>query len=133
MDGNGRWAKDRGRPRWEGHREGAKSVREIITASRRLGVKALTVYAFSEQNWARPDEEVSALMQLLQEYIVGERDTLLNNGIRVRAVGRLQRLPAHLQRLIEDITKVSAVNEGMDLTICLSYGGREEVADAAQE
>jgi len=133
MDGNGRWAKERGRPRWEGHREGAKSVREIITASRRLGVKALTVYAFSEQNWARPEEEVSALMELLQEYIVGERDTLLNNSIRFRAVGRLHRLPPHLLKLVNDLTAVSASNQGMTLSICLSYGGREEVADAAQE
>jgi undecaprenyl diphosphate synthase len=133
MDGNGRWAKDRGRPRWEGHREGARSVREIITSSRRLGLKALTLYAFSEQNWARPEEEVSALMELLQEYIVGERDTLLNNSIRFRAVGRIHRLPPHLQRLVSDLTAVSASNLGMTLSICLSYGGREEVADAAQE
>jgi undecaprenyl diphosphate synthase len=133
MDGNGRWAKERGRPRWEGHREGAKSVREIITSSRRLGVKALTVYAFSEQNWARPEEEVSALMELLQEYIVGERDTLLNNSIRFRAVGRINRLPPHLLRLVTELTAVSAPNKGMTLSICLSYGGREEVADAAQE
>ena len=133
MDGNGRWAKDRGRPRWEGHREGARSVREIITSSRRLGLKALTLYAFSEQNWARPEEEVSALMELLQEYIVGERDTLLNNSIRFRAVGRVQRLPAHLQRLVSDLTAVSASNQGMTLSICLSYGGREEIADAARE
>jgi undecaprenyl diphosphate synthase len=133
MDGNGRWAKDRGRPRWEGHREGARSVREIITSSRRLGLKALTLYAFSEQNWARPEEEVSALMELLQEYIIGERDTLLNNSIRFRAVGRVQRLPPHLLRLVNDLTAVSANNHGMTLSICLSYGGREEIADAAQE
>jgi len=133
MDGNGRWARERGRPRWEGHREGAKSVRDLVTASRRLGLKALTLYAFSEQNWARPAEEVSALMMLLQDYIVSERDTLLNNKIRFRAVGRVSRLPVHLLRLVEDLTAMSASNEGMTLTICLSYGGREEVADAAQE
>ncbi len=133
MDGNGRWAKDRGLQRWEGHREGAKSVREIITSSRRLGLKALTLYAFSEQNWARPEEEVSALMELLQEYIIGERDTLLNNSIRFRAIGRVHRLPQHLIRLVNDLTAVSANNLGMTLSICLSYGGREEVADAAQE
>ncbi len=133
MDGNGRWAKDRGLQRWEGHRVGARSVREIITSSRRLGLKALTLYAFSEQNWARPEEEVSALMELLQEYIVGERDTLLSNSIRFRAVGRVHRLPPHLIRLVNDLTAVSAGNLGMTLSICLSYGGREEVADAAQE
>ena len=133
MDGNGRWAKDRGLPRWEGHRVGARTVREIITSSRRLGVKALTLYAFSEQNWARPEEEVSALMELLQEYMVGERDSLLNNSIRFRAVGRVHRLPPHLIRLVNDLSAVSAGNLGMTLSICLSYGGREEVADAAQE
>ena len=133
MDGNGRWARERGRPRWEGHREGARSVREIITSSRRLGIKALTLYAFSEQNWARPEEEVSALMELLQEYIIGERDTLLSNSIRFRAVGRIQRLPPHLLKLVGDLTTVSEANRGMTLSICLSYGGREEVADAAKE
>lgn len=133
MDGNGRWAKDRGLPRWEGHREGAKSVKEIVTASRRLGLKALTLYAFSEQNWARPEEEVGALMALLKDYIIGERETLLGNGIRCRAIGRVSRLPQHLQDLLTEIQDVSAKNSGMTLSICLSYGGREEVADAAQE
>ncbi len=133
MDGNGRWAKDRGLPRWEGHREGAKSVKDIVTASRRLGLKALTLYAFSEQNWARPEEEVGALMALLKDYIIGERETLLGNGIRCRAIGRVSRLPQHLQDLLTEIQDVSANNSGMTLSICLSYGGREEVADAAQE
>jgi undecaprenyl diphosphate synthase len=133
MDGNGRWAKDRGRPRWEGHREGAKSVREIVTAARRLGLRALTLYAFSEQNWARPEEEVAALMELLREYIVSERVTLQSNSVRFRAVGRIQRLPLSLQKLVADITEATAQNQGMTLTLCLSYGGREEVADAAQE
>ena len=133
MDGNGRWAKDRGLPRWEGHREGAKSVKEIVTASRRLGLKALTLYAFSEQNWARPEEEVGALMALLKDYIIGERETLLGNGIRCRAIGRVSRLPTHLQDLLRELEEVSSQNSGMTLSICLSYGGREEVADAAQE
>ncbi len=132
MDGNGRWAKDRGLPRWEGHREGAKSVKEIVTASRRLGLKALTLYAFSEQNWARPEEEVGALMALLKDYIIGERETLLGNGIRCRAIGRVSRLPQNLQDLLTEIEQVSSQNSGMTLSICLSYGGREEVADAAQ-
>jgi undecaprenyl diphosphate synthase len=132
MDGNGRWARERGRPRWEGHREGAKSVKEIVTASRRLGLKALTLYAFSEQNWARPEEEVSALMALLKDYIIGERDTLLSNGIRCRAIGRTSRLPPHLQDLLREIEHTSSANHQMTLSICLSYGGREEVADAAQ-
>jgi undecaprenyl diphosphate synthase len=133
MDGNGRWARERGRPRWEGHREGARSVREIVTSSRRLGLKALTLYAFSEQNWARPEEEVGALMALLQEFIISERETLLSNGIRCRAIGRTSRLPAHLRKLLADIEAESSINSHMTLSICLSYGGREEVADAAKE
>jgi undecaprenyl diphosphate synthase len=133
MDGNGRWAKDRGRPRWEGHREGAKSVRKIVEASRRLGIKALTLYAFSEQNWARPDEEVNALMALLAEYLLGERDRMIRDGIRFRAIGRISRLPPRVLELVDEVTRSTAHGEGMTLTICLSYGGREEVADAARE
>src|SRR5690606_33017224 len=132
-DGNGRWAKDRGRPRWEGHREGAKSVRTIVEAARRLGIKALTLYAFSEQNWARPDEEVNALVALLAEYLHGERERMIRDGIQFRAIGRIPRLPAQVRKLIEEVTQATAHGTGMTLTICLSYGGREEVADAAQE
>jgi undecaprenyl diphosphate synthase len=133
MDGNGRWAKDRGRPRWEGHREGAKSVRKVVEAARRLGIKALTLYAFSEQNWARPDEEVNALMALLAEYLHGERERMIRDGIKFRAIGRIPRLPAQVRALIDEVTDATAHCTGMTLTICLSYGGREEVADAAQE
>lgn len=132
MDGNGRWAKDRGKPRPEGHKVGATAVKNVVTNCRRLGVKALTLYAFSEQNWARPEEEVDALMHLLKEYIISERDELLSNGIRVRAIGRIHRLPKHLQKLIADVHSASLINDRMTLTICLSYGGREEIADAAQ-
>jgi undecaprenyl diphosphate synthase len=133
MDGNGRWAKDRGRHRWEGHREGAKSVRKIVETSRRLGLKALTLYAFSEQNWARPEEEVNALMALLAEYLLSEREKLIKDGVRFRSIGRLSRLPAQVLRLVEEVTQATAHCTGMTLTLCLSYGGREEVADAAQE
>ncbi|MFT3925607.1 MAG: polyprenyl diphosphate synthase [Myxococcales bacterium] len=133
MDGNGRWAKDRGRPRWEGHREGAKSVRKIVEASRRLGLKALTLYAFSEQNWARPEEEVNALMALLAEYLLSEREKLIKDGVRFRSIGRLSRLPQQVLKLVEEVTSATAHCTGMTLTLCLSYGGREEVADAAQE
>jgi undecaprenyl diphosphate synthase len=132
MDGNGRWAKDRGRPRWEGHREGAKSVRKIVEAARRLGIKALTLYAFSEQNWARPDEEVNALMALLAEYLLGERDRMIRDGIRFRAIGRISRLPPQVLKLVDEVTSSTAHGQGMTLSICLSYGGREEVADAAR-
>ncbi len=132
MDGNGRWAKDRGLPRSEGHRQGARSVREIVTASRRLGIKALTVYAFSAQNWARPEQEIGSLMSLLAEYMTTERDSLLENSIRFRAIGRLTRLPHHIQRLVAELSDVTSHNTGMTLTLCLSYGGREEIVDAAR-
>ncbi len=133
MDGNGRWAKERGNPRWEGHREGAKSVRTIVESSRRLGIKALTLYAFSEQNWARPEEEVNALMTLLAEYLLSERDRLIKDGVRFRCIGRLHRLPPQVFKLVSDVTEATAHCTGMTMTLCLSYGGREEVADAAAE
>jgi undecaprenyl diphosphate synthase len=133
MDGNGRWARERAQPRSAGHREGARTVREIVTASRRLGIKALTLYAFSEQNWARPDDEVSALMALLADYVSGERATMLENRIRFRAIGRLERLPAYVSKLVAEVTTATAGNTGMTLTLCLSYGGREELADLAEE
>src|SRR5512139_4329311 len=110
MDGNGRWAKDRGRPRWEGHREGAKSVRKIVEASRRLGLKALTLYAFSEQNWARPDEEVDALMQLLREFLLSEREEILDNGIRLNAIGNLGRLPGIVRAVLDPLRSESESN-----------------------
>jgi undecaprenyl diphosphate synthase len=132
MDGNGRWAKDRGLPRSEGHRQGARSVREIVTCSRRLGIKALTVYAFSAQNWARPEPEIGSLMNLLAEYMTTERETLVANSIRFRAIGRLSKLPSYIQRLVAELSDVTSDNTGMTLTLCLSYGGREEIVDAAR-
>jgi undecaprenyl diphosphate synthase len=133
MDGNGRWARERGQSRSVGHREGAKAVREVVTTARRLGVKALTLYAFSEQNWARPEDEVEALMGLLADYISGERSTMLENSIRFRAIGRLERMPLNIRKLVADVSAVTASNTGMTLTLCLSYGGREEVTDVARE
>jgi undecaprenyl diphosphate synthase len=133
MDGNGRWAQLRGRERVEGHREGSKAVRRIVRASRRLGIRALTLYAFSEQNWARPDLEVDALMQLLREFLLSERDEILDNGIRLNAIGNLGRLPAVVRTVLDPLRKDSAGSEEMTLTLALSYGGREEIANAARE
>src|SRR5207244_7097680 len=93
MDGNGRWAEMRGLSRVEGHRVGADSVRDITRASRQLGLEAITLYAFSSQNWARPAEEVGALMELLRDYLVGERDEIMDNDIRLDAIGDVERLP----------------------------------------
>ena len=103
MDGNGRWAQQRGAERVEGHREGSKAVRRIVRCARRLGIKALTLYAFSEQNWARPDLEVDALMTLLREFLLSERDEILENGIRLNAIGNLGRLPAIVRAVLDPL------------------------------
>ena len=133
MDGNGRWAQLRGGPRVDGHREGSRAVRRIVRCARRLGLRALTLYAFSEQNWARPDEEVDALMQLLREFLLSERDEILDNGIRLNAVGNLGRLPGVVRAVLDPLRKDSAIETEMTLTLALSYGGREEIATAARE
>src|SRR3984885_2503023 len=133
MDGNGRWAQKRGQPRQEGHREGSQAVRRVVRAARRLGVRALTLYAFSEQNWARPGDEVGALMELLREFLISEHDEILGNGIRLNAVGNLTRLPPHVRAVLDPLRRESQKNAEMTLTLALSYGGQEEIADAAQE
>src|SRR5262245_40847130 len=107
MDGNGRWAQNRGRERTVGHREGSESVRRIVRASRRLGIRALTLYAFSEQNWARPRQEVEALMELLREFLLSERDEILRNSIRLRAVGRTERLPSRVREVLDELATTS--------------------------
>jgi undecaprenyl diphosphate synthase len=133
MDGNGRWAQQRGLPRREGHREGSDAVRRTVRAARRLGIRALTLYAFSEQNWARPEDEVDALMLLLREFLLSERDELLDNGIRLHAVGNLGRLPSLVRAVLDPLRSDTDSNDAMTLTLALSYGGREEIADAARE
>jgi undecaprenyl diphosphate synthase len=132
MDGNGRWAERHGRPRLEGHRVGAESVRDITRASRQLGLEALTLYAFSSQNWARPADEVTGLMQLLREFLIDERAEILDNGIRLEAIGDIERLPSLVTEPLRELREVSAANTGMTLTLALSYGGRESIARAAQ-
>ncbi len=133
MDGNGRWAQLRGLPRVAGHREGSRTVRRMVRACRRLGVKALTLYAFSEQNWERPEIEVDALMELLREFLLSERDEILGNGIRFNAVGNLGRLPGIVRAVLEPLKEASRDNDAMTLTLALSYGGREEIAAVARE
>src|SRR6185312_1706423 len=133
MDGNGRWAQLRGEPRKRGHREGSQAVRRVVRAARRLGLRALTLYAFSEQNWARPDQEVDALMELLREFLLSERDEILGNGIRLNAIGNLGRLPAIVRAVLDPLRSESSAKDEMTLTLALSYGGREEIASAARE
>ncbi|HEY4241884.1 MAG TPA: polyprenyl diphosphate synthase [Kofleriaceae bacterium] len=132
MDGNGRWAELRGEPRLEGHREGAHSVRDITRASRELGIEALTLYAFSAQNWARPPDEVAGLMELLREYLRDERAEILDNQIRLEALGDIERLPSHVAEPLAELRAASANNTGMTLTLALSYGGRESITRAVR-
>ena len=132
MDGNGRWAELRGQPRLEGHREGSNSVRAVTRTARRVGVQALTLYAFSSQNWARPAEEVAGLMELLRDYLLRERDEIMENGIRLNAIGEVDRLPRYVREPLEALRAESAGHTGMVLTLALSYGGREELVHAAR-
>jgi undecaprenyl diphosphate synthase len=132
MDGNGRWAKARGLPRVAGHREGAKTVDRIVTACRKKGIKALTLYAFSSQNWTRPSLEIKALMQLLGEYIKKERKTILKNNIQLNAIGDLDQLPDNPKKALLNLMEESKKNSKMTLTLALSYGGQEEITAAAK-
>ncbi|MEC7232532.1 MAG: polyprenyl diphosphate synthase [Planctomycetota bacterium] len=132
MDGNGRWAESRGWLRVRGHKEGTNSVRDVTTAAAELGVRSLTLYAFSRENWKRPDFEVSTLMRLLRLYLRRERETLMENRIRLKAIGRLEDLPRFARTTLEETIALTAGNDGMVLRLALSYGGRTEMADAAR-
>ena len=133
MDGNGRWAQTRGLPRLEGHRQGSDSVRNVTRAARKLGLPALTLYAFSAQNWDRPPGEVEGLMDLLRDYLARERQEIMENGIRLHAIGQLDRLPPRVREPLEELRAVSKDNDKMVLTLALSYGGREEIIHMARK
>ena len=130
MDGNGRWAKERGLPRIAGHRAGAESVREIVRVCGELGIEYLTLYAFSVENWSRPKAEVSALMRLLELYLKREIPELDKNNVQLAAIGRLQDLPAGAQRQLQESIRALSKNTGLTLVLALSYGGRAELVDA---
>lgn len=132
MDGNGRWAKERGLPRREGHRAGAESVREVTEACIELGVDYLTLYAFSSENWNRPSEEVDALMSLLDRFLKQKHKELHEQNIRLIAIGQLDRLPDKTQKLLQDIMAETASHDTMTLVLALSYGAREEIVAAAR-
>ena len=132
MDGNGRWAEARGLSRVEGHREGAGSVRAVTRTSRELNIRWLSLYAFSEENWQRPRSEVRALMNLLLEYLDGEREEMLENGIRLKTIGQLDRLPGKVRRKIAEVEAGTAHGKDMTVMLCLSYGGRSELVAAAR-
>ena len=133
MDGNGRWAQARGKPRTAGHERGADAVRATMRAARRLGIPALTLYAFSEQNWDRPEAEINALVDLLCECLVSERHELIDNEIRLSAIGRLHKLPERAQSKLSSLMSDTQSFDGMTMTLALSYGGREEIIDASRE
>jgi undecaprenyl diphosphate synthase len=132
MDGNGRWAQMRGRPRILGHHAGAKRIREIVDACEPIGVKYLTIFAFSTENWTRTQSEVAALMSLFRRYIQREAQDLLRRGIRVRFIGDRVKLDARLVRLMDDLELLTSGNDRVHLTIALNYGGRDEVTRAAR-
>lgn len=133
MDGNGRWAQCRNLPRTEGHRQGAKSVRTVVRAAREVGLRALTLYAFSAQNWRRPTEEVALLMQLLRDYVLEERGEIMENGIRLTTIGEVDRLPGFVRDPLDALIEDSSKNTDMDLCLALSYGGRESIVAAARK
>lgn len=132
MDGNGRWAELRGLPRIAGHREGINSVREMITQCLELGIQALTIYAFSQENWNRPSQEINALMGLLEHYLSTERASLIEQQVRFRTIGRLELLPESAQHWVRTTEKETAHLQKMVLTVALSYGGRAEIVDAVR-
>lgn len=133
MDGNGRWARRKGLDRISGHREGMKSVKSVVRTAKELGIKAVTLYAFSAQNWSRPKDEVDALMELLKQYLIKEGNTLAEKGIKLNAIGRLWELPADVHQVLEEITEKTMNCREMTLTLALSYGGREEIVDAIKK
>jgi len=132
MDGNGRWAERRGHSRIEGHRAGLESVRAVVRAAHELGIQALTLYAFSLENWNRPKAEVEELMRLLEHYLESELEEVMRNGIRVRALGRLELLPPGVRKRLDEAIERTKGNREMTLRFALSYGGRAEIVDATR-
>jgi undecaprenyl diphosphate synthase len=133
MDGNGRWAELRGLPRIEGHRRGVERSKEVIECAAELGLKSLTLYAFSTENWQRPSAEVTTLMKLLELYLKKELSRLMRDGIVFKAIGELWRLPAHIQEVIRDAEEKTSSNKGMVLVTALSYSGRNEIVRAVRK
>ncbi len=132
MDGNGRWARERGLPRREGHRAGAESVREAVEACKEIGIKFLTLYAFSSENWNRPKSEIKALMDLLERFLKKKTPEMHKQGVRLHAIGRLDTLPDSCRRELDRAIEQTSSNRDLDLVLALSYGSREEIVDAAQ-
>lgn len=130
MDGNGRWAKRRALARLKGHQKGMESVKEVVKCCRELGIQALTLYAFSQENWKRPKTEIRGLMRLLKRFIRLELAELHKNNIKVQTIGHIERLPEDVQRVVHEAIEQTKNNTGMILNIALSYGGRDEILRA---
>ncbi|MDR3606171.1 MAG: isoprenyl transferase [Oligoflexia bacterium] len=132
MDGNGRWAQQKGRPRVFGHIRGCGRVKPVVREADRLGIKALTLYAFSTENWSRPEQEIAVLWRLLKKYLVREADELHRRNIRFRVIGEVERLSPDLREVIDKTTQRLSGNTGLQLTFAVSYGARRELARAAK-
>lgn len=133
MDGNGRWALERGLERLQGHYEGMKSARRFVRAARARGIKVVSLYAFSSENWSRPEPEVSGLMSLLEAAMASELAELTAENVQLRISGRMHELPAGLRRAMEEVISKTSGNTGMVLNLCVNYGGRAEIIDAARQ
>ncbi len=133
MDGNGRWAKRRSLPRMAGHRKGIERLREIVPAAKDYGVKILTLFAFSTENWNRPKREIRGLFEALERYLKDEIEELQKNNTRLYPIGRLERLPPSLQRELSRVERVTKNNKGIILNLALNYGGRSDIVDAVRK
>jgi undecaprenyl diphosphate synthase len=133
MDGNGRWAKKKGLNRISGHQAGAEAVRKIVRASRKIGIRWLTLYAFSEENWKRPKVEIFALMNLLKRFLKSELKEMQENGISLQCIGRTEKLPEETRKILFKTIEKTASNKDMVLTLALSYGGRQEILDSVRK
>jgi undecaprenyl diphosphate synthase len=132
MDGNGRWAQEKGLPRIEGHRQGVNSVRRVTEEACRLGIPQLTLYCLSIENWKRPEQELELLMQLLETFLVEERSTLTKNNVRLKIIGRRTELPDRVLKRMDETIALTANNTGTTLCLAINYGGRAEIVDAAK-
>lgn len=133
MDGNGRWARERDLPRWEGHRRGMEAVRACVKGALAAGVEHLTLYAFSQQNWERPRDEVEALMELLEDFVEREKEELLEQGVRAQVFGDLERLPDGARAAVEELHRFTRPADRLHLHIAISYGSRAEIVQAARK
>jgi undecaprenyl diphosphate synthase len=133
MDGNGRWAKKRRLPRIEGHRAGSESVRELVETCGRLGIKFLTLYAFSKENWKRPKKEVATLWRLLEDYLKREDKVLVENKFRLKVIGQKDSIPGSVKRELERVEELTKNNERLTIVLALNYGGRAEIVDAVRK